>query len=109
MLEGFSSLDIAAALLRIHEGGSVPSSIDGRQATPGTVRLEIGAGRNQTVRHRDILGAFAGETGIPGERFGLIEVGDDRSWIEVPEEDADRVISIMSRRRIKGRPITISR
>jgi ATP-dependent RNA helicase DeaD len=109
MLEGYTSLDIAAALLRLQEGETAQSSIDGRQRTPGTVRLEIGTGRNQNVRHRDILGAFAGETGIPGERFGLIEVGDDRSSIEVPEEDADRVIQVMSRRRIKGRPVAITR
>jgi ATP-dependent RNA helicase DeaD len=107
MLEGFSSLDIASALLKLLNGGQ--SSIDGRQGTPGTVRLTIEAGRNQDVRPRDILGAFAGETGIRGELFGLIEVGDDRSTIEVPEEEADRVVQVMSRRRIKGRPIVVSR
>ncbi len=110
MTEGYSSLDIAAALLKLQEGEvGQASSVDGRQATPGTVRLEIGAGRNQNVRHRDILGAFAGETGISGDRFGLIEVGDDRSSIEVPEEEADRVIQVMSRRRIKGRTVEITR
>jgi ATP-dependent RNA helicase DeaD len=110
MLEGFSSLEIAAALLKLQEGdGGETTSIDGRQRTPGTVRLEIGAGRNQNVRHRDILGAFAGETGIRGELFGLIEVGDNKSSIEVPEEEADRVIQVMSRRKIKGRTVEITR
>jgi ATP-dependent RNA helicase DeaD len=109
MVEGFSSLEIAAALLRLQEGAAGLAAVEGRQPTPGTVRLEIAAGKNQNVRHRDILGAFAGETGIPGERFGLIEVGDDKSSIEVPEEEADRVVQIMSRRRIKGRPVQITR
>ncbi len=111
MLEGFSSLEIAAALLRLqNDEAAGPTEQGGRsRATPGTVRLVIGAGRNQSVRPRDILGAFAGETGIPGESFGLIQVDDDRSSIEVPEAEADRVIEIMSHRRIKGRGITVTR
>jgi ATP-dependent RNA helicase DeaD len=108
MLEGFTSVEIAAALLRLQEGPAGQSPLDGRQRTPGTVRLVVGAGRNQGVRHRDILGAFAGETGVAGERFGLIEVGDDASSIEVPEEEAERVVKIMSRRRIKGRQVEIA-
>ena len=110
MLEGYTSLEIAAALLRLQSDEVTgQTEIGGRPRTPGTIRVHINAGRNQGVRPRDILGAFAGETGIAGELFGLIEVDADRSSIEVPEEEVDRVVKVMSRRRIKGRTIEVLR
>lgn len=71
------------------------------------VRLFINAGKNQKVRPGDILGSIAGETGIPGEEVGAIDIYDKFSFVEVPEEYANDVISGMKGKQIKGIKISI--
>ena len=38
------------------------------------IRLFINVGRNQRVQAKDILGAIAGEVGIPGKLVGTIDI-----------------------------------
>ena len=40
------------------------------------IRLFINVGRNQRVQAKDILGAIAGEVGIPGKLVGTIDIYD---------------------------------
>ena len=61
--------------------------------------------RNQNVRPGDILGAIAGESGIPGRMVGSIDMYDKYTFVEVPEENAESVLKAMKNAKIKGKNI----
>ena len=62
---------------------------------------------NQKVRPGDILGAVAGETGIPGKLIGSIDMYDKYTFVEVPREFAKDVLRAMKNAKIKGKNINI--
>ena len=71
----------------------------------GMARLFINIGKNQNVRPGDILGAIAGESGIPGRMVGSIDMYDKYTFVEVPEENAESVLKAMKSAKIKGKNI----
>ena len=68
-------------------------------------RLFINIGKNQNVKPGDILGAIAGESGMPGKMVGSIDMYDKYTFVEVPREQADIVLQAMKDVRIKGKNI----
>ena len=122
--ENHSSLDVAAALLKMlipsATGNSVAPNKQGSKSTArdssafpetgaefGMVRLFLNIGRSKNIRPGDIVGAIAGETGISGQSIGKIELHDKFTFVEVPETHAKEVISIMKTKQIKGNKIAI--
>lgn len=73
----------------------------------GMVRLFINIGRLDRVGPGDIVGAIAGEAGVPGEIIGRIEIHDRFSFVEVPEESAHQILEAMHENTIKGRPVSV--
>ena len=71
----------------------------------GMARLFINIGKNQNIRPGDILGAIAGESGIPGRMVGSIDMYDKYTFVEVPEENAEDVLKAMKNAKIKGKNI----
>ena len=57
----------------------------------------------------DILGAIAGESGMPGKMVGSIDMYDKYTFVEVPREQADIVLQAMKDARIKGKNIHIEK
>lgn len=116
----YTSLEVAGALLKMAiQSQALPPKPETPQvfvdqsfgdtgAAPGMVRLFINVGRKQNIRPGDILGAIAGETGIKGDLIGDIDVHETFSFVEVPQENAAQVISIMAKRNIKGHKIAIA-
>ena len=121
--QDYASVDIAAALLKLgmgSDGGAQPTdfdesfdrSHDRNYVAPQTekdemVRLFINIGRNQRIDVKDVMGAVAGETGIPGKRIGKIEVHDKYSFVDVPKKFAQDVVNIMNNGQIKGNKINV--
>jgi ATP-dependent RNA helicase DeaD len=113
--EDFTSLDIAAAFLKLMMGDESSKADDERMsddfgdtgAEAGMVRLFVNLGKNQRVRPGDILGAIAGETGMPGKLIGSIDMYDKYTFVEVPREYASDVIQVMKTAKIKGKSINI--
>lgn len=68
-------------------------------------RLFINIGKNQNVKPGDILGAIAGESGMPGKMVGSIDMYDKYTFVEVPRENADVVLDAMKDVKIKGKNI----
>lgn len=71
------------------------------------VRLFINVGKNQGVKPNDIVGAIAGETGIPGNVIGQIALFDKYSFVEIPQKYSDKVVKIMDKNTIKGKTIAM--
>lgn len=77
----------------------------GRQA--GMVRLFFNAGSKMRVTPKDLVGAIAGETGIPGRRIGAIEIHERFSFVEIPEDIAEEVMQIMNGAQIRGFKVAV--
>lgn len=140
--EDYTSLDLAAALLKMMMGEEnediidtrEPRSLDDLGSVYGAVsrgrsrnstgrggsryesstrddmaRLFINIGKNQNVKPGDILGAIAGESGMPGKMVGSIDMYDKYTFVEVPRENADAVLNAMKDVKIKGKNIHIEK
>jgi ATP-dependent RNA helicase DeaD len=115
--EEYTSLEVAAALLKMaltqqqspqQQPASAGSKFGDTGAGQGMVRFFIKLGRKDKIKPGDILGAIAGETGIDGSFIGAIDVHDSFTFVEVQEECAEQVLSIMGKRYIKGNKVAIS-
>ncbi|PRY88036.1 DEAD/DEAH box helicase [Mongoliibacter ruber] len=74
---------------------------------PGMARLFLNLGKKDRIRPNDIVGAIAGETGVPGKNIGGIDIFDNFSFVDVPQKDADHVISVMKNNTIKGKSVNM--
>ena len=72
-------------------------------------RLFLNIGKTQNVTPGDILGAVAGESGIPGRTVGSIDMYDGYTFVEVPDEYADMVIRSMKNAKIRGKNVHAER
>lgn len=87
-------------------GGRSSGGRDGRDSgRDDMARLFINIGKNQNVRPGDILGAIAGESGMPGKMVGSIDMYDKYTFVEVPRENADVILQAMKDVKIKGKNI----
>jgi len=110
-----TSVEIAAALLKLQmEQGSAEPVVKKEEITfedtgaeVGMVRFFLGVGREHKVQPKDIVGAIAGETGIPGKAIGAIRILDSYSFVEIPKEHASEVYTIMKERTIRNQPTKI--
>lgn len=110
----FTAMDIAAAFLQMALGGNEerPASVseidfENTGAEEGMVRLFINIGKKQNVKPGDILGAIAGESGMPGKLVGAIDMFDKYTFVEVPREYGHEVLQAMANVKIKGKSINI--
>lgn len=111
--EDYTSLDVAAAFLKLSMGlDHDPAEITAEDfedtgAEKGMTRLFINIGKKQRIKPGDILGAIAGESGIPGKLVGSIDMYDKYTFVDVPKEYASAVIKAMKNASIKGKSISI--
>ncbi len=93
------------------EGGPQGKRRKGESDEGGGVagKLFLNIGKFQGARPKDILGALAGETGLPGNTFGDIQVFPKHTLVEIPEERMDEVLKSFKRVRIKGIPVVARR
>jgi ATP-dependent RNA helicase DeaD len=78
-----------------------------RSTNEKMIRLFLNLGRKQNISKGDILGAIAGETGLKGNRIGMIDVFEKFSFVEVPEVDVKKVLKVMDNNTIKGQKVNI--
>lgn len=148
--EDYTSLDLAAALLKMAMGDDNEDIIDsymparslddldsygrgrgrdrgrgGRGGRKGATdraaidyvtgggehmaRLFINIGKSQRVTPGDILGAVAGESGIPGRLVGSIDMYDGYTFVDVPAQYAEGVLKAMSHAKIRGKNVHVEK
>ncbi|MCI9139927.1 DEAD/DEAH box helicase [bacterium 1XD42-8] len=114
--QDYTAMDVAAAFLKLHlcskESENSPSVdsessfIDGEKKM---TRLFINIGKRDGVRPANILGAIAGESGISGNLVGSIDMYDNYTFVDVPQNMASEVLDAMNQAKIKGRSVTMER
>ncbi len=110
-----STIEIAAALLKMQMEHGIEEKSEKREeidfgdtgAEVGMVRFFLGVGRAHKVQPKDIVGAIAGETGMPGKEIGAIRILDSYSFVEIPKQHAAEVYAIMKERTIRNQPTGI--
>ena len=119
MDEDYTSIDIAAALLKNHLADLHADDIDamddinfdGTEFYGGEgermVRLFINAGKKNKIRTKDIVGAIANEAGVPGKTLGAIDLYDDYTFVDVPSEFVRDILHGMKNAKIKGKKVHI--
>ncbi len=116
--EDYTSIDLAAALLKMvlgddhdREDDVLPVHFDDNDGNRSKmVRLFINIGKKDKVKPSNILGAIAGESGMPGKLVGSIDMYDAYTFVEVPRKYADIVLKAMSNNvQIKGRTVNIEK
>ena len=73
------------------------------------VSLSINIGKRHHVSANHILGAVAGESGLPGKAFGRIEIFNDFTVVGVPKEHVNLLLETMRECKIKGIKTTMRR
>ena len=117
MEEDYTSIDIAAALLKNHLADAIADDIDaiedinfnGTEFYGGDgekmVRIFINAGKKNKIRAKDIVGAIANEAGVPGKVLGAIDLYDDYTFVDIPSEFVRDVLHGMKNAKIKGKKV----
>jgi ATP-dependent RNA helicase DeaD len=123
LLEEFDAIEIAAASLRLLERARAQRDASEKisraaiaQTAGPTATAESGEGMKTLfmtigkldgVRAGDIVGAIAGEVGIPGSSIGRVEIMDKHSLVEVEKDKAQDVIKKMNGAQIRGRKLAV--
>lgn len=71
-------------------------------------RLVINIGKHEKISPSNIVGAIAGESGIPGSVLGQIDIQDRFTSVDVPATLVSEVLRGMSGAKIKGKKVKIS-
>ena len=113
--DGMTSLDVAAALLKIalkddkkkEAGDSAARAAGGPK--PGFTRLFVTIGKKDRVHPRDLVDLIADHTSLPPAKVGDIELYDKFSFVEVPDQYAGEIVDTLGRATLNGRSITFDR
>jgi ATP-dependent RNA helicase DeaD len=111
--------EAGSAFARRERSGWVPPRRDARRKGRGETRafaggearecLSFNVGRRLQVTPADLVGAIAGETGIPGRSIGAIEIHDALSFVDVPRALAEEIVAVMNMAQIRGFRVTVRR
>lgn len=106
----FTGMELAAALLKMQ---TADSSGDGEQSkSPRSmdeiVKVHINAGKKHNIYPGDILGAITGETSVPGQAVGNIDIRGGDSYVDIPGTYVEELLSGMGSSQIKGRRVRVS-
>lgn len=91
------------------EGGKKDHSKKGNigKGDGPVARLFLNVGKKDKVKPGDIVGAIAGETGLPGKIIGEINMFDKFTFVNVPEKYAGEIIEVMQDNQIRGKKINV--
>ncbi len=117
LAQEFDIIDVAAAAVAMAndsaerpaaavEAEAPAEAMDVRSSGRLTL-LRISVGKEESIRPADLVGAIAGEAGVPSRVIGAIKIHDDYSLVEVPEELSERIISALKRTKIRGNKVTV--
>ncbi len=115
--EEYTSMDMAAAILKMLIGDTLDRvdevedfHFDMDRDDSRMVRLFINIGKKDKIKPSNILGAIAGESGMPGKLVGAIDMMDNYTFVDVPAIHAEKVLKAMNDNvLIKGRRVNMEK
>ena len=113
--EEYTSMDMAAALLKMLIGDTLDREDEVEEFhfdkdDSRMVRLFINIGKKDKIKPANILGAIAGESGMPGKLVGAIDMMDNYTFVDVPAIHAEKILKAMNDNvQIKGRRVNVEK
>ena len=111
--EDISAIEIAGALLKMNLYDKTAEDIDFEDDIENNsdtlVRLFLNIGSKKRIRPKDIVGAIAGECGIPGKSIGDIDIYEDYTFLDVPKKYVKDILKGMKGKKIKKVSVKIER
>jgi ATP-dependent RNA helicase DeaD len=74
-----------------------------RRTPEGQTRLYVNLGAEMGVKEGDIVGTILGETGLPRQVVGAVDIRERHLFVDVASEHANSIIAKLNRAQIKGR------
>jgi ATP-dependent RNA helicase DeaD len=116
LCEHMEPIEAAAALLKFQlegigeatTGAEDSLQLDDTGAPPGMARLFMTIGREQGITAVDIVDAIAVKTKIPKHLLKKVSLFDSFTFIEVPRNEAEKVIEFMHRSMISGKKVVVA-
>lgn len=108
--EQYSFDDIAAAALYAAYGAVKETPLyEKGEVENGMTRLFMTIGRKDRIKVPDIVKSIASEANVPYSKIGNIDVLEKFTFVEVPEDLADKIIRSVDDMMMKGRRIKIEK
>ena len=114
--EEYTSMDMAAVLKMLigdtldREDEVEEFHFDTDKDDSRMVRLFINIGKKDKIKPANILGAIAGESGMPGKLVGAIDMMDNYTFVDVPAIHAEKILKVMNDNvQIKGRRVNVEK
>ena len=117
LLDDYSAEDIVAAALKLMQEGNkaleatqediIAAELQNTGGRPGMVRLFFNVGRAQRISVKDIISTVAIESDIPARDIGKIDIYDKFTFVEIPEDVAEKVLGAMHRNTIRGYKLNV--
>jgi len=90
------------------DGAHAPSEgRRGKTRLANVQRIYIGAGRSDSVRPKDLVGAITGEAGVRGNQIGSIQISQKFSIVEISDEVAEHVMYSLRDGKLKGKRVRV--
>jgi ATP-dependent RNA helicase DeaD len=90
------------------ESASKKNRVKTERKTPDDqTRLHLNVGEEMGVVPIDIVNSIAGETGLPGNVVGKVDIRERHSFVDVASEHANAILAKLNRAQIKGNKVKI--
>lgn len=73
----------------------------------GMVKMFFSLGKKDKIMAKDIIGSISSNTAVSGREIGKINILDNFSFVEVPTNYIEEVLSVMNGNTIKGKKVNI--
>ena len=78
-----------------------------RSTPPEQTRLFVNVGEEMGVLPGDVVGAILGETGLPANTVGVVDIRARHLFVDVAAEHANSIIAKLNRAQIKGNRVKV--
>jgi hypothetical protein len=90
------------------ESSSKKNRVKAERKTPADqTRLHLNVGEEMGVVPIDVVNSIAGETGLPGNVVGKVDIRERHSFVDVASEHANAILAKLNRAEIKGHKVKI--
>jgi len=79
-----------------------------RSHEKGMIRLSLNAGKAQGIRPNEVVGQIAFHADIPGHTIGAIQINDQQTMVDVPEQFVAQVLAKNGSYRVRKQRLTIA-
>ncbi|MCW9708648.1 DEAD/DEAH box helicase [Fodinibius salsisoli] len=109
----FTTIEIAAALLKkatseTASASDAPAQGAKKYDDSAMIKMFFNVGKKHNVYPGDLVGAIAGESKVPGNVIGNIDIFPRHSFVDIPGKHVDKVINAMNRNRVKGKKVRVN-